>query len=461
MKARLGLIPPIFLVLVLSLILVSCSGGGSEAPPSLTAPANQPEITPPPPPPAGLVYRTDTALVRSQTDGNGPVTLTNEPATIATIIVSDTSLIYEVPQNQSNTGNVPRDILAVQIDGRDRHLVRRSSNTQLVYLLDVIGPWVLHTVDTTRPDLLPPPSIASILINGTAPRILSAAVGSGEIWQVPTYEHHVGGRAIIGVTGNYFSLLPDGTDLRQLTTYPQVLSPIGNEQIQDFLVGVSGSVGGSIIYSTMPNPSDPEKDSPKLFAVPVLGGPTVKLGEGPDYEFLTGVVENRVIYNRCVLTLSPDLDVLVDQCNAFSVIEDGRGRVALTATHDINYVQGTIGEQVIIRRSQRGGTTDSLFSIPVSGGTETPLLALNAQHEFVVGIVNDRVILNRTTGLWSIKADGSALVQLTDRGEKFPVIGSAGPFACFTRGPALWCVPADGSAPATKVTDQGEFVTGL
>ena len=55
--------------------------------------------------------------------------------------------------------------------------------------------------------------------------------------------------------GNYLSLLPDGTDLRQLTAYPIALAPYGNVQISDFLVGVSGVVGESIIYSTMPNPS--------------------------------------------------------------------------------------------------------------------------------------------------------------------------------------------------------------
>lgn len=456
MRARRGLFPSSFLVLLLPLILVSCSGGGSDAPQTLTAPPGPPQ----PPAPADLIYRTEATLARSHTDGSGLVLLTTEPATIGTVVVSDTTIVYEVPQSQSRTGNIPRDIWAVQTDGRDRHLVRRSVVPQWFYLLDVIGPWVLHT-DRTGPEFSPPPpSIASILVNGTAPRIISAAVGSGEVWQVPTYERHVGGRAIVGFTGNYFSLLPDGTDLRQLTAYPPVFAPFGNVQVSDFLVGVSGVVEESIIYSTVPNPSSLD-EYPKLSAVPVLGGPMVKLGEGPDYELLKGVVDNRVVYDRCVLMVLPDFNVTFDQCNVFSVRSDGRGRVALTATSDINYVQGIIGEQVIVRRSQRGGTTDHLVSIPVRGGAETPILSLSFTDDFVMAIIENRIILQRPTGLWSVQADGSELVQLTTEDHAFEAVHAVGPFACLNRGAALWCVPVDGSGPATKVTDQGTLVTGL
>jgi hypothetical protein len=87
------------------------------------------------------------------------------------------------------------------------------------------------------------------------------------------------------------------------------------------------------------------------------------------------------------------------------------------------------------------------------------LTLADPMHEFVGGIVGDRVILNRPTGIWSLMADGTGLVQLTTGADGFA--GSTGVFACFNRGPALWCVPADGSGPATQVTDNGKFVTGL
>jgi hypothetical protein len=65
--------------------------------------------------------------------------------------------------------------------------------------------------------------------------------------------------------------------------------------------------------------------------------------------------------------------------------------------------------------------------------------------------VGPRIILKRATGLWSLKADGSGLVQWTEQADSFN-FGAAGPFACFTRGQALWCVPADGSWTRTRVT---------
>jgi len=457
MRARRGLISSSFLMLFLPLILISCSGGGGDAPPSL---APQPSGAQPPAP-AGLILRRDNALIRSQTDGSGQVTLADEPAIIERVVVSGTTVVYEVPQSQSRVGNIPRDIWAVQIDGMDRHLVRRSAVPQWFYLLDVIGPWVLHT-DRAGPEFSPPPpSLASILVNGTAPRILSAAVGSGELWQAPNYERQVQGRAIFEFAGNLFSLLPDGTDLQQLTFYPPY--PHFNEPFTVWL-GTRGVVEDKAIYSVIPI----LEEMPKLFAVPVGGGPVVQLGTGLEYEILGAIAGSRVVYNRCVLVRVSDpaggFNSVLDQCDVVSVLSDGQERVALTATRDINYVQGAIGEKVIIRRSQRGGTTDSLFSIPVSGGVETPMLPLSAQDEFVSGIVADRVILRRPTGLWSLNADGSGLVQLTaDASDWFS--GSTGPFACFTRGSSaqhdLWCVPADGSGLATQVETGAYFVSAL
>jgi hypothetical protein len=134
--------------------------------------------------------------------------------------------------------------------------------------------------------------------------------------------------------------------------------------------------------------------------------------------------------------------------------------VALTATSDVNYVQGIIGQQVIVRRNH-GGPTDQLFSVPATGGGETPILTLSFDDEFVMTIIEDRIILQRPTGLWSVQADRHALVQLTTEDHAFEAVHAVGPFACLNRGAALWCVPADGSGPATKVTDHGTLVTGL
>jgi hypothetical protein len=449
MRARHRLIPSSFLLLLFPLILVSCSGGSAATPPG-------PPPAPQPPAPVGLLYRTDQTLVRSQTDGSGLVTLAEEAAGIWSVLVSGAIVVYMTPQVPYVVNH--QDLWAVQTDGTDRHRLVHDPEHE-TYLRDVIAPWVLYDYRPGRSFTPPPPSLASLLLDGTASRILMAAEGAGELWQSPNYQRRAGGRALVEFAGNLFSLLPDGTDLRQLTFYPPF--PHLNNETFTALLGVSGVVGDAAIYATVESPSSPisAEGTPKLFAVPVLGGPVVKLGDGPEMEMLMAVVGTRVVYQRCVLMFLPSLDVTFDRCNVSIVRSNGQERVVLTATSDINYVQGTIGQQVIIRRSH-SGPTDELFSIPVNGGVETPILSLSYQDEFVIGIVNDRIILQRTTGIWSVQADGSELIQLTPDVNIFSV-GAVGPFACFNRGVALWCVPADGSGPATKVTDHGTLVAGL
>jgi hypothetical protein len=443
MRARRGLISSSFLVLLLPLILVSCGGGGSSE-------TTQSATTPPPPPaPVSLLYRTDTTLVRSQTDGSGQVLVADEPAGFDTLIISSAQIVYETPQIPPTTNH--EDLWAVQTDGTNRHQLVRDLDHE-THLRDVIGPWVLYDARPGRSFEPPPPSLVSLPLAGGVTRTLMDAVGSGELWQSPNYERQIDGRATFEFAGNLFSQLPDGTDQRPLTNYPPF--PHFNEPFTVWN-SVSGAVGSTAIFSVIPIGIE----TPKLFSVPLLGGPVVPLGDGIAYEFLRATTATRAIYQQCVLVRLPNFDQAIDQCDVLSVLSTGVGRVALTATLDINYVQGMLGSQVLIRRSQRGGTVDTLLSLPVTGGAELTLVSLT-RDEFVAGIVAGRVILQRPTGLWSLSADGRELIQLTDQAEAFS-FGAADPFVCFARGSALWCVPADGSGPATKVTDHGQFVAGL
>ena len=214
----------------------------------------------------------------------------------------------------------------------------------------------------------------------------------------------------------------------------------------------SGAVGNQVIYTVNP----PPWYIANLFAVPITGGPVVTLAEGPEYEFLGAVVGSRVVYHRC--PIGP-VTLIVGPCDVYSVQSDGSGTIALSTHPDYDAIQGAVGSWVVVRRNH-GGPTDELFSVLVTGGVETPILTLAYEDEFMAGIAQDRILLQRTTGLWSIKVDGSELTQLAQDAERFSTV-PVGPFACFNRGVALWCVPADGSGPATKVTDHGTFVAGL
>src|SRR5690242_10263742 len=71
------------IILAFPLFFLSCSSGNETPPTSQQSPGVPPgPMSPtvgPPPTPAGLIWRQDSALNRSQTDGSGLVTLVNEP----------------------------------------------------------------------------------------------------------------------------------------------------------------------------------------------------------------------------------------------------------------------------------------------------------------------------------------------------------------------------------------------
>jgi hypothetical protein len=429
MRARRGLIPSSFLVLLLPLILVSCGGGGSD-PPSLAPDAVPPVVGPPAP--AGLIWSTPTGIFRSQTDGSSLITLANAPDLRQVVPDLEQSVvIYKTRPDTATTAGTPNLIWKADVQGGGtQQLVETGLNTE--FIMDVIGSWVIYGVP------LRSWSPHSVALDGSV-------IHSFALQPALFYQLSVGGRAVFvqneNIPTDLYSLLPDATDLRHLTVLPV-----------DTLFTTQGVVGNQVIYSLESFPPASIKD---LFAVPVTGGPVTTLANSPDYEWLGAVVGSRVIYHRCVVEAS----LHVGQCDLSSVLSDGTGTVALSTNPDNEIVQGVIGSQVIVRRNS--GATDSLYSIPASGGAEVPMLTLaDPMHEFVAGIVGDRVILKQSTGLWSLRADGSGFVHLTTEADGF-MIGGAGPFACFNRGPALWCVPADGSGPATKVTENGTFVTGL
>lgn len=437
-----GLIPSRFLLLLLPLILVSCSGGGSEAPPSL---APQPSATQPPAP-AGLLYRTDTTLVRSQTDGSGKVTLEDAPGLdLFSLSLTGSTVVYQITAlpvpGLADFGLA--DIWQVQTNGTEKRAVVNSQDAEIIR--DVFSPWVVYENAVYANNRYVSSTYRQARLDGSGQGLITDANA--------VYRLHVGTRTVFVQPGggSVFSVLLDGTDERTIAEVP-------NGSTTTFVTPV-GTLGTSVIISQVTG----RNDSVALFTVPVTGGAHATLVEGPDYSALAAVVGARIVYSRCAIIGHDPVfgDPIAGPCDLYSALSNGTGTVALATTPDNETVQGVIGSSVIVRRN--GGATDRLYSLPVGGGAETFMLTLD-QNEFVSWIVGDRVILERTTGLWSLKADGSGLVQLTsdasDRTNQ-----STGPFICFARGPAaqpdLWCVPVDGSRLATQVATGAYFVNGL
>jgi hypothetical protein len=442
MWTRCVLIPSRLLLLLLPLILVSCSGGGTTDAPSSSSPA---------PAQAGVIWERaegmHRTLLRSQTDGSEQVTLADEPEVSAdnSRLVGSTVLYHT--DSVSLPGLDHRSIWRVELTGTGRQALAQNATDNI--LRDVVGPWVIYDAGSLT---FPTSSeLASVRLDGTARRIIAPGIVANGITQQANYERSVGGRVVFEQLNNLVSLLPDGTDRRELVTLPR--GPQG-----EFLFsGTRGAVGSQVIYIVVTGDS-PSSQVSNLLAVPVTGGPVTTLATSPGYimfdRFFGAVVGARVVYLRCPIL--PNLDP--GPCDVYSVRSDGTSTLALSTHPDNDVVQGVVGARVIVRRSH-GGPTDELYSISADGqGGETALLTLSYLGDFVLGVVGERVIIRRGSSLWSIRADGSGLVQLTSGviESTFDVL-AAGEWACFDRTPIahgqrdLWCVPADGSGPAQPV----------
>jgi len=485
MRIRCVLIPSIFLVLLLPLTLVSCGGGGTaEAPPS-------PSLTSSPPAQASVIWgrggmssRDPAALFLSQTDGSGVVTLADEPGVRASFTKLVGSTVFYQTQSVPFTGFDHRAIWRVEVTGTGRQALAQTVSDNI--LRDVVGPWVVYDAVPFTVSRLS--DLMSVHLSGTPTHVLAAAVTTVGQESLATYEGQLAGRVVYQRGNDLFSLLPNGTDLRQLTTIPR--GPNG----EFTLLGMRGTVGMSVIYAVLSSQFVPD-----LFAVPVTGGAVTTLAADPDNDFLGGVVGTRVVYHRCpfvndeagpcdlysvesngsaTVALSTNLGnefvaefvgsrvvytrTVGRQRDIYSVNADGSGTASLATNPSDESVAGMVGSRVIFRRTI--ARLDDLYSRQADGTGGEIALATFPEDDSFAGVVGARVIFERVMGpnilsspraLYSVQADGSGLVLLTTGTTQDEFVGAAGDFACFERTQGnqrdLWCVPADGSAPAQPV----------
>ena len=428
------------LSLLFSSSVVGCSSGGNS---ESSASGSPPPTTPAS---ASLIWSKQNVLFRSQTDGSGIVTLADNPGLDPFgTMVSGSTLVYHVtaPPIPPLTFGL-NDLWQVQTSGTGRQVIVATADAE--NLRDVFVPWIIYDRSVHTQGTVSSSTIRSARLDGPGQALLGTSA---------LYRLHVGERTVIEQVvnnggGGSFSVLADGTDVRPLIDIPS--RPGG-----DTFRTAAAAIGNTVLFDEF---FFPENIS-NILAVPITGEAVVPLTQGSDFQAFRLVVGQRIVYQRCKLVPIPgDRIPMVGPCDVYSVLSDGSGNVPLGIHADSEFTQGAIGDHVIIRRNDVAG--DALYSIPAGGGTETPLIKLG-QNEFVTVLVGDRMVLIRSNGLWSMKADGSGLVQLTDDTSDRPT-GSTGPFVCFQRGssqPDLWCVPADGSGGATQVAAGALFIGGL
>jgi len=367
------------------------------------------------------------------------------------IRVSDSTIVYHItaPPVPGVTDFGLNDIWKVQTNGTGNSPVVNTADAELIR--DVFSPWVIYERVVYAQNTLQSSTYRSARLDGPGQGLVTDAHA--------LYRLHIGERAVFDRIesvggGSIFSVLLDGTDLRTLADIPSGAPPI------TFLTSTA-TIGNQVLFTQSSYPQNVQN----IFSVPVTGGPVVPVTQGDDYAWIGAILGSRIVYHRCPLVPNSDPTApgpMAGPCDVYSALSDGSGTVALATRSEMESVQGVLGSQVLIRRT--GSVSDTLFSIPVTGGAETFMLTLAAPNEFVSGTIGDRVVLRRPTGLWSMKADGSGLVQLTTDPTD-GLDGSTGPFICFQRGPAsqfeLRCVPADGSGPSTHVATGANFVSGL
>ncbi|HEU4683417.1 MAG TPA: hypothetical protein VFS39_02820 [Nitrospira sp.] len=435
-----------FLGALLLLIFAGCSAAGAP-----DSPSGQAAGTPSPPAPAGVLWRTDTALFRSQTDGSATTVLEDAPGFDPFgITVTGSTVVYHViaPPDPALANFGLEDIWQVQTNGTGKRAVVTTADAEIVR--GVFGPWVVYERAVYANNAYVSSTMRGVRLDNATQTLITS--------ENALYRLHVGDRAIFerieqGNGGSVFSVLVDGTDVRTIADIPPGSPPA------TFLTPIE-AIGDIVVM----NKTLSQQNIQNLIAVPVTGGSVISLTQDSDYDFIGAVVGQRIVYHRCPLVPNPDPQdtrPVAGPCDVYSVLVDGSGTVPLATSPESEHVQGAIGSQVVIRRS--GGSVDTLYSLPVTGGSETPILALSAD-EFVSWFVQDRMIIKRQNGLWSVKADGSGLIQLTtDSSDSSNQ--AAGSFICFQRGPVnepdLWCVPADGTGPATHVAKGAYFVSGL
>lgn len=324
-----------------------------------------------------------------------------------------------------------RDIWSVRTDGTGDHAVLNTGSDEFVR--DANGSIAVYEQNTYGlPDGTNPTSFWS-LRDGASHTLLPTE-------RFTQYRFLAGDRAMFNTEHRLFSVNLNGTDAR---THATVIEPL--------TLQAAAAVESTVVFREY----NSGRGSATLKAVPVSGGNIVSLDDGQSYVAYAGHVGARVVSQRCVID-SSELPPRAGPCDVVSVNTDGSAPTVL-ASHSANEaVQGTVGSQVIIRRNFSGN--DQLIAVPVTGGVEQLLMTMT-DNEFVQLMTDDRIIVRRPSGTWTIDLNGTLKQIGTVNGESgFIAVGDA---FCMNKNTAVWCMPLDGEGQAVKIADTGRVLGAL
>lgn len=408
-------------------VLTGCgSGGEGDTSSTLSAEPSQRPRTGSPPSQPDILTVTNQGLQRGKANGQEQRLVfaqTNMHQSFSTI--SQGHVLYRKTE----------DVWAVRTDGAENRAIVNTPDSE--FIVAVNGPWLIYGQEVAQPS------------GRLVTRYGSANIDTGARFQFNDSE----GTAFIPQSEARLISTTSQEQISSLTvqgtnrlTY-DALTP-AEQQTRGYFLATKQIVGTTLIYSRGASVA-PSTFFSRTLAIPLGGGVATLLDEEQYDTYSAWSVGDRVIYHRCQNT-EPYF------CDVASVQTNGANRTVLT-THPANEaVQGTVGNQVIIRRNLAGN--DQLIVVPVAGGAEKLLMTMT-DNEFVDLTADDLIIVRRPSGTWTLDLNGTLKqIGTVAMNPGFMFVGNA---LCGNSGATVWCMPLDGSTPAVRIAETGTVIGAL
>jgi TolB protein len=261
-------------------------------------------------------------------------------------------------------------------------------------------------------------------------------------------------------TQNIYSIEPDGTGIRQLTSFTAEQGQASEP---------SWSPAGTSIVFTL---ASPDFSTFRIWIANADGSNAHQLfaeSGRNDFQSSFSPDGSRVIFRACPTDR--------EQCNVYSVKTDGHGLTALThnngtpngETFDVKPEYSPDGTTISFSSFNRGGVQNGVYLMDVHGSklrliTPTELEAVDADWAPDGSKLAfwGPCCVSGPEGIWTIRPDGTGLTQVTpgsDGNDIRPSFAPAGDRIAFERfgdgSSSIYTVPAGGGTPTLLVDDAG------
>lgn len=397
------------------LLAAACSGGGGHG-----GGDDDDDVLPTPARPGFVVLRLDTMLSIANADGSDLVDITDAPGGEKSLVgfTDDDRVVYMVKPAVSSTAG---DLWIVGVDGSDNHLLAAG-----VY---AVHGWVggdrLLFQRGPGPELAFPPR-----------RDLYAVTMSGVETPLATAAEDESLAGVRGTTVVFLRGVPSlDADLFAIPVSGGAEVPLTSSGGPKSFAGFTGT--DRVVYKD----GAPNTD---VYAVDLTGGTPNALATRANPEDVAAIRGSRVV----ILEIIPTMDA--SESDLYAIDEDGRNEVALAVAVDIPETLAGLtasGRGLILRQTGFDPPAFELFSIPLSGGSETALDDLTDGGVLIID--GETIVYSGGGDLFAIESDASGAQTLASGPTDEEFLGYAGGRVLFKSGTPskVWSVAVGGGSP--------------